>query len=204
MVSVRLSYPRQGVGPVSLLLIVLGAGLLFVPFASAQTAVEGPLQRQHVRDYIRLRVETHQLQESMKANADQYDALIQAFYERRAKLLKKEGWAPEAFDALQKRIMRAETALEMVADSAEYRAQQRADIRAFKQSPHMTAEEKEEALAQVARMDSIRQARHIDPTRRDWPAVRPYLDALEHLTDYVGLNRPDPPQMDELPPASPK
>jgi hypothetical protein len=182
--------------------IILAVGFMFVPPAAAQ-AVDGPLQRQHVRDYIRLRVESHQLQEKMKANADQYDALIQAFYERRAALLKKEGWTADAFDALQERIMRAETALEMVADSAEYRAQQQADIRAFKQSPHMTAEERKEALAEVARMDSIRQARHIDPTRRDWPAVRPYLDALEHLVDYVALNRPDPPNMSELPPATP-
>ena len=178
-------------------------GLCFFSQTAVAQAVDGPLQRQHVRDYIRLRVETHQLQEKMKANADQYDALIHAFYERRATLLKQEGWTPDAFDALQERIMRAEKALEMVADSVEYRAQKRADIRAFKQSPHTTAEEKEEALAQVARMDSIRQARHIDPTRRDWPAVRPYLDALAHLVDYVALNRPDPPQMDELPPASP-
>jgi len=178
-------------------------GLSFFSQTAVAQAVDGPLQRQHVRDYIRLRVETHQLQEKMKANADQYDALIHAFYERRATLLKQEGWTPDAFDALQERIMRAEKALAMVADSAEYRAQQRADIRAFKQSPHTTAEEKEEALAQVARMDSIRQARRIAPTRRDWPAVRPYLDALAHLVDYAALNRPDPPQMDELPPASP-
>jgi hypothetical protein len=63
--------------------------------------------------------------------------------------------------------------------------------------------QQKKALAQVARMDSIRQARHIAPTRRDWPAVRPYRDALAHLTDYVALNRPDPPRMDELPHASP-
>jgi len=177
-------------------------GLCFVSQTVAQ-AVDGPLRRQHVRDYIRLRIETHQLQQQMKANADQYDALIQAFYKRRATLLEKEGWSPDAFDALQKRIMRAETALDMVADSAEYRTQLQNNRKAVKMSTHYSDAEKEEALAQYARQDSIREARHIDPTRRDWPAVRPYLDALAHLTDYVALNRPDPPQMDELPPASP-
>ncbi len=29
----------------------------------------------------------------------------------------------------------------------------------------------------------------------------PYLEALEPLTDYVALNRPDPPDLDALPPA---
>ena len=175
---------------------------LCVASQAAGQAVDGPLQRQHVRDYIRLRIETHQLQQKMKSNADQYDDVIQAFFKRRAKLLKKEGWTPNAFDALQKRIMRAETALEMVADSAEYRTRLQSNRKAVKMSKHYSDAEKEEALAQYARQDSIRQARHIDPTRRDWPAVRPYLDALAHLVDYVALNRPDPPQMDELPPAS--
>jgi hypothetical protein len=32
--------------------------------------------------------------------------------------------------------------------------------------------------------------------------VRPYLEALEHLTTYVALNRPDPPDLDALPPAN--
>jgi len=108
----------------------------------------------------------------------------------------------EQFESLEKRIMRAETAMEMVADSAEYRAERERDLKSIEMSKHMTASEKEEMRTQMARMDSIRQARHIDPTRRDWPAVRPYLDAFEHLVDYVALNRSDPPAVDALPPAS--
>jgi len=175
-------------------------GLCFVSQTVAQ-AVDGPLRRQHVRDYIRLRIETHQLQQKMKANADQYDDVIQAFFTRRAALLKEEGWGPDAFDALQKRIMRAEKALEMVADSVEYRTRLQNKRKAVERSKHYSDTEKEEALAQIARQDSIRRARHIDPTRRDWPAVRPYEDALEHLVDYVALNRSDPPDLDRLPAA---
>jgi hypothetical protein len=175
-------------------------GLCVVPShpVSAQ-AVEGALQRQHVRDYIRLRIETHQLQMQMKANPDQYDNLNQAFIRRRAKLLKQEGWSPDAFDALKKRVTRAETTLEMVADSAEYQADRQQQLQTIEESPHMTEKQKAKMRAQMARQDSIRQAR-IEPTRRDWPAVRPYHDGLEHLTDYVARNRPDPPKMDELPP----
>jgi hypothetical protein len=32
--------------------------------------------------------------------------------------------------------------------------------------------------------------------------VRPYEDALEHLVNYVALNRPDPPALDTLPAAT--
>lgn len=183
------------------------ASLLFIvaAFAPLQEGCaqrsERALTRQDVRDYIRLRIETHQLQQKMKANADQYGDVIQAFFKRRAALLKKEGRAPDAFDALQKRIMRAEKALEMVADSAEYRTQLQNNRKAVEMSEHYSEAEKEEALAQYARQDSIRQARHIDPTRRDWPAVRPYEDALEHLVDYAALNRSDPPDLDTLPAA---
>lgn len=189
----------------TLLWIGLIGGLCMTPTRpiSAQATdgrIEGPLQRQHVRDYIRLRIETHQLQKKMEANADQYDNVRQAFFRRRTKLLKQEGWSPDAFDALKKRITRAETALDMVADSAEYRADRKQQLENINESPHMTEQQKAKMRAQLAQQDSIRQARHINPTRRDWPAVRPYLDALEQLTDYVAQNRPDPPKLDALPP----
>jgi len=184
----------------TLLWVGLVGGLCVVPShpASAQ-AVDGRLQRQHVRDYIRLRIETHQLQQKIKANADQYASPRQVFVWRRATLLKQEGWSPDAFDALKKRTTRAETAPEMVADSAEYQADRQQQLQTIEESPHMTEKQKAEMRAQLARQDSIRQAR-IEPTRRDWPAVRPYHEGLEHLTDYVAQNRPDPPEMDALPP----
>lgn len=192
---------RARVGFIASLLLVglVGVSLMLARAATAQ-AVDGPLQRQHVRDYIRLRIETHQLQKKMEANADQYDNVRQAFFRRRAKLLEREGWGPDAFDALKKRITRAETALEMVADSAQNRADRQQQLQTIEKSPHLTEKQKAKMRAQLARQDSLRQARHIGPTRRDWPAVRPYLDALEHLTDYVAGNRPDPPKLDELPP----
>ena len=175
--------------------------MLLLPPASAQ-GVEGALTRQNVRDYIRLRVDIHQKQQKMKANADQYEDVINAFFQWQSEFLQKQGWTRKSFEALEKRIMSAERALEMVADSAEYRAQQEQQLKAVEMSKHMTEEEKETIRAEYAKQDSIRNARHIDPTRRDWPAVRPYEDALEHLVDYVALNRSDPPKLENLPPAS--
>jgi beta-phosphoglucomutase-like phosphatase (HAD superfamily) len=172
-----------------------------IPDAVAQRT-ERALTRQDVRDYIRLRIDLHKKQEEMKANADQYDDVIHAFFQWQSEFLQARGRSRESFEALEKRIMAAETAMEMVADSAEYRTRLRNNRKAIRMSEHYSDAEKEEALAQYARQDSIQQARHIEPTRRDWPAVRPYLDALEHLTSYVGLNRPDPPDLDALPPAN--
>ncbi len=60
----------------------------------------------------------------------------------------------------------------MVADSAKYRADRKEQLQTIEESPHMTEEQKAQIRAQMARQDSIRQAR-IEPTRRDWPAVRP-------------------------------
>jgi len=181
--------------------ILLGPLLLSPPDAAAQRS-DRALTRQDVRDYIRLRIATHQKQEEMKANADQYDGVINAFFEWKSEFLQECGRTRESFNALQRRIMDAETAMEMVADSAEYQTQLRNNRKAIRMSKHYSDAEKKEALAQYARQDSIRQARHIDPTRRDWPAVRPYLDALEHLKNYVALNRSDPPDLDALLPAN--
>lgn len=50
--------------------------------------------------------------------------------------------------------------------------------------------------AQVSKAKKeYRQTRYEDITRNraDWPAVRPYLDTLQHLTDWYSGNRSDPP-----------
>ena len=184
-----------------------GAALLFIvsAFAPLQDVYaqrsEQALTRQDVRDYIRLRIAIHEKQQEMKAHGDQYDDVIYAFFQWQSEYLQERGRSRERFEALEKRIMAAERALEMVADSAEYQTRLQNNREAIEMSEHYSDAEKEEALAQYARQDSIRQARHIDPTRRDWPAVRPYEEALEHLVNYVALNRPDPPNLDALPPA---
>lgn len=179
-------------------LLLAGAVALGVGPASAQT-LDGPLQRSQVREYIRLRIELHQLQKQMEANADQYDDLPRAFQQRRAKRLRAEGWRPDAFNTLKKRITKAETALDMVADSAKRTARRRKELKRIESSSHLTDEQKAQLRKQRMRQDSLRRARRIEPTRRDWPAVRPYRDALTHLTDYIAGNRPDPPAVDDLP-----
>ena len=181
--------------PASTLLVLL---LLFGGPAHAQ-APDGPLQREHVRDYIRLRTDIHQMQEEMKANADQYEDVIQAFSQRQATFLQSEGWTQDGFDSVEQRILAAKGAMSWAADST----QRRKKIEGIKQMTGLDAQTRQELRAATIRQDSLYRAQHITPSRRDWPAVRPYLDGLAHLTDYVAANRPDPPSLDALPPASP-
>ncbi len=50
----------------------------------------------------------------------------------------------------------------------------------------------------LAQQDDIYESdkEHIETTRPDWPAVRPYRDELEQLTNWVADNIDDPPQLD--------
>lgn len=176
------------------LLLLLGSVL---PAVHAQ-APDGPLQRSHVRDYIRLRTDIHQMQEKMKANADQYDDVIHAFFQRQAQFLQSEGWTQDGFDSVEQRILAAKGAMEWAADST----QRQKRIENIKQMTHLDADTRQEMRASFIKQDSLQRAQHIAPSRRDWPAVRPYLEGLQHLNDYVAKNRPDPPRLDDLPPAS--
>jgi hypothetical protein len=175
-----------------LLVLLIGLGL---PASHAQ-APDGPLQRSHVQDYIRLRVEIHKMQEQMKANADQYDAVIQAFYKRQAEFLRSEGWTQDGFDAVEQRILAAKGAMNWAADST----QRQEKLAGIDQMTGLSEKQRRELRTATIRQDSIYRAQQIAPTRRDWPAVRPHLDALQHLTDYVAKNRPDPPTPADLPP----
>jgi len=187
------SIPRHAA--LTSLLLLLGSVL---PTVHAQ-APDGPLKRSHVRDYIRLRTDIHQMQEKMKANADQYDDLIHAFFQRQAQFLQSEGWTQDGFDSVEQRIMAAKGAMNWAADST----QRRKELKGIKQMTGLDAETRQELRRATIREDSLYRAQHIAPSRRDWPAVRPYLEGLKHLNDYVAKNRPDPPRLDDLPPASP-
>jgi len=179
---------------------LVGVLVLSMGFSAAHAqAPDGPLDRSHIRDYIRLRTDIHQMQEEMKANADQYDDVIHAFFQRQAQFLQSEGWTQDGFDSVEQRIMAAKGAMKWAADSTRRRKR----IENIKQMTHLDAETRQEMRASFIKQDSLYRAQHIAPSRRDWAAVRPYLDGLQHLNDYVAKNRPDPPRLENLPPASP-
>ena len=88
---------------------------------AAQIEATEALSRSRVRTFIRLRLSVGQLQRQHKANAADYDDVIQAFFEARKQLLQRNGWTPDGFDALAGRIGAAESAMDMQTEASIYR-----------------------------------------------------------------------------------
>ncbi|MGM0593794.1 MAG: hypothetical protein ACQETD_04585 [Pseudomonadota bacterium] len=85
----------------------LGLGLAFLLLAVAVQAQQG-LSRAEVKKYLQTRIEVADLQNEYKANADQYDNVVQAFYRARGRLVVERGYASaEAFDEMKQRIWAA-------------------------------------------------------------------------------------------------
>ncbi|MDN3553145.1 Ig-like domain-containing protein [Halomonas almeriensis] len=122
-----------------------------------------PFNRTKVRNWIKARIAINRLQDTMRANAGDYEQLISAFYRKREALLEQAGWTVEDFEATRDRISNAEVGIELAQeeDAPDYGKNQ------------------------------------IEKTRADWPAVKPYLDELEHLTNWVADNVDEPPRLDK-------
>lgn len=169
--------------------------ILLACFVATAHANDTGLTKSQVRDFIETRIETNKLQMQMKRNAAQYDDLPRAFFKKRSALLRERGWDPEDFEEVQKRVMAAQSALE-IKDDIDAEAPQRKEEHAnIENNPYYSAEQKQQMHDAQDQMLEMR-LQQIEPTKKDWPAVRPYREKLEHLTDWVAENRPDPPVLD--------
>jgi hypothetical protein len=148
-----------------------------------------------VRDYVRLRVQTHDMQERYKANASQYDDVIKAFYQERNAFLRENGYTGEAFDRLEERVIGADAAMDRIEEMDATKAKRDAELEEMLQSPYLTDEQKATMRDQFARRDSLERS-IFTQSEPDWPAVRPYRETLDHLTSYVAGNRSDAPSVD--------
>ena len=176
------------------LMMILPALLLAFFVSVAQGNSDG-LTESQLRDFIETRIETNKLQMQMKRNAAQYDDLPRAFFKKRNALLRERGWDPEFYDEVQKRVMAAQSALDIKDDIDAEAPQRKEEYEAIENNPYYSEEQKQQMHEMQDKLLEARFAQ-IEPTRKDWPAVRPYRDKLEHLTDWVAGNRPDPPVLD--------
>ena len=170
--------------------LLMMLGLLAVS-ASAQAA---PLTEAQVTDYIETRIATNRLQMDMKANADQYDNVIQSFYEKRKKLLNDRGWTVSDFESVQGRVLRARSAMDLAGNLEKLEAQNDETLESMRAAGHIP----EDKLAEMEKaMDEMErtQREQVDATRPDWPAVKPYVDELEQLTDWIAGNTTEPPTL---------
>ena len=170
---------------------LLLTGLLLAVSAVAQAA---PLTEAQVTDYIETRIATNRLQMDMKANADQYDNVVQSFYKKRKTLLNNRGWTVSDFESVQSRVLRARSAMDLEVNLEKLEAQNDETLESMRAAGHIP-EDKLEEMAQA--MDAMEQAQReqVDATRPDWPAVKPYLDELEQLTDWIAGNTSEPPTL---------
>jgi hypothetical protein len=151
------------------------------------------LTKQKVKDWIQTRIATAKLQNKMKANAAAYDDVVQAFFAKRKTLLQSRCWSESDFEATEKRIAAATSAMDMADDMAENKANHEKEITEIKNNEFFSDEQKQEMIKALQSIRDQKRSQFIEPTKPDWPAVKPYRSTLEKLTDWVAGNIPDPP-----------
>ncbi|MCK9452661.1 MAG: hypothetical protein M0Q90_13285 [Bacteroidales bacterium] len=155
-------------------------------------AISAPLTKEKVRDFIATRIAEYKLQKGMEARANEYENVIQAFYQKRKDLIEGRGWVIEEYENVNERILIAQNAMEQEADlkSEEAFNMEIADIEA---NTFYSAEQKSQ-LTGFLHNDRKRILEEvIAPSKPDWPAVKAYLEELDQLNDYLAGNRPDAP-----------
>lgn len=170
--------------------------LVLLLAAGAAAAANSPLTRSQVADFINTRVAVGQLQKDMQAHASQYDDLIHTFYKRRKALLEQRGWTVKEFEAVRDRINAAQNGIETAEDQKADQAEFEADLADIKNNQYMTDEQKQQYIAMQKQSREADRQQYIEPTRRDWPAVKPYLDKLQQLTDWYNENGASAPHAD--------
>lgn len=181
--------------PAAMRLLALCLLAALAPLAHAQPSAApeaAPLTDADVRTYLRLLLAQTETVREAEAELGPLDddtngPLARQRVEAR---FAQEGTTVAAFQALDRRIRDAASAIETEAELAELNAEMEAAI--AEMADLMTAEQLAEARAGLAQNDAETQAT-IDATRPDWPAVRPHLPTLTHLEAYAAGNRSDPP-----------
>lgn len=169
--------------------------ILLACFVATAHGADSGLTKSQVRDFIETRIETNKLQMQMKRNAAQYDDLPRAFFKKRNALLRQRGWDPKFFDEVQRRVAAAQTALDIKDDIDAEAPQRKEEHEKIDKNPYYSEKQKQQMHEMQDKLLESRLAQ-IEPTKKDWPAVRPYREKLEQLTDWVAENRPDPPVFD--------
>jgi hypothetical protein len=168
-------------------------GMLVATLPIMASADDIPLVQDNVCRYMNTRIETNLLQEEFRRNADQYDDVPRAFFTARNVLLRERGWTVEEFEAIQRRILDAGSALdeqEKFAARADQRAEEKAAIRG---NAYLPDEQKQQMLDMQDKLYEAEKA-NIDRSRPDWPAVRPHREALDMLMAWIADNTPKPPE----------
>ncbi len=80
---------------------------------------------------------------------------------------------------------------ELVLENAEREAQ----FAKFDSNEHLSDEQKQQ-MKDALMQSVVQREGYIGMFKEDWPAVKPYLQALEELDDYIGGSRATPPELE--------
>ena len=172
------------------------------PVTAAQVEATEALTRTHVRTFLRLRLATEQLRRQYEANAAAYDDVVRAYFTERDRLLREEGWTPDAFEQLEARITNVQNAIERQAEVAQgegvpaFQADSVARevdtalqdmLEEIDSMPHLSAEQRAQMRQQILAQQQQLQAR------------RPQLDSLaqqqaqhtQAMQAMIDATRPD-------------
>lgn len=158
----------------------------------AAVAADQPLTEEEVCDFIETRIASHHLQLYFIRNTDKFNDAPRAFFKERDMMLRDMGWTVEEYEARRDRVNEARSYMEQV-DRLEKRKEKLPEREKEIRSMTFVSEEKREEMIEAERKSLDEQMARYTSNRKDWPAVRPQLERMEHLTDWVAMNVPNPP-----------
>jgi small nuclear ribonucleoprotein (snRNP)-like protein len=167
----------------------------FAPFGKSDFTQRIPLTKEKVKNYIEIRVKTHDLQLKYLAKPDQYEDVIVAYYKARNEWLPSEGWTGEEFDATEEWIKGVVNSIDAQAELVLENAEREAQFAKFDSNEHLSDEQKQQ-MKDALMQSVVQREGYIDMFKEDWPAVKPYLQALEELDDYIGGSRATSPELE--------
>lgn len=146
------------------------------------------LTKQKVKDWLHTRIAVAKLQKQMKNNASSYDNVVQEFYAKRTDLLQSKGWAVDEFDAVKKRIQAAIAAMDISEELEESRADHEKEIADIRENSFYSDEQKQELINALSKIREQKRAQFIEPTKPDWPVVKPYRSVFRKMTSWIAGN----------------
>lgn len=149
-----------------------------------------------VEDWIKTRIEVAKLQKKMKVNASEYDNVVHAFFREREMLLESLDWTAEEFDETKERIQSAISAMDIADDLKASQAELAEEVAEIRANEFYSDQQKVELISALNEIRDQKKELYIEPTKRDWPAVRPHRETLEQVNAWIAGNSPNPPDVD--------
>ena len=169
---------------------------LFIYFLIACSihAQRVPLTPEKVKNWIENRIKSHDLQMEYEVNEDKYDEVIKSYFEARNEMLASNGWESSDFDATGEWIYGVVNSIEAQEELDEEKAMQKEQFAEFDALEQVNDEQKEQ-MKTALQSSVVQRQEFIDVFKPDWAAIKPYLNALEQLDDYIAGSRTTPPSL---------